>query len=373
VCFLDQPHHDGSSLYVTNPHPALGDKVTLFARVPNSTGVKAVHVRSVVDGEPAHTPAVIDRRDDTTSWWRATIDTHNPVVRYRFLLDRGELGYLWLNGSGVHRHDVTDMCDFRLTTFGAPPAWARDAMIYQIFPDRFARTGGPAALPDWAIAADWDTPVIEDLATRSRQVYGGNLAGIRQKLDHIASLGMNTVYLTPFFPAGSSHRYDATTFDHVDPLLGGDAALAELSRAVHDRGMRLMGDLTTNHTGDGHDWHHRARLDRDSAEADFYYWREYPDDYVSWLGVPSLPKLNYGSVELARRMVAGSESVVAKWLRPPYCLDGWRIDVANMTGRHAAEDRTVEIARRIRATMLAKKPRTTRRRAMSSGMPRAWR
>ncbi|MGH8889444.1 MAG: alpha-amylase family glycosyl hydrolase [Acidothermaceae bacterium] len=362
MCFVDQPrlldqaHHDGSSLYVTNPYPALGEKVTVFARVPHSSGVTAVHVRSIVDGEPAHTPAIVDRSNGTTSWWRATIEAHNPVVRYRFLLDRGERGYLWLNGAGVHRHDVTDTCDFRLTTFGAPPAWARDAMVYQIFPDRFARAGESATPPGWAIAADWDAPVIEDLATRSRQFYGGDLAGIRQKLDYIADLGMNTIYLTPFFPAKSSHRYDATTFDYVDPLLGGDAALAELSHAIHQRGMRLMGDLTTNHTGDGHEWHQQARHNRESAEADFYYWREHPDDYVSWLGVASLPKLNYGSAELARRMFAGPESVVAKWLRPPYCLDGWRIDVANMTGRYRDDDYAAAVARSVRATMAQVNP-----------------
>jgi alpha-glucosidase len=351
VCYLDEPHHDGSSRYVSNPYPELGERITVFARVPHQAKVRAVHVRTVVDGEPAHTPAVIDRRDDTASWWRATIESHNPVVRYRFLLDRGELGYLWLNGSGTHRSDVTDACDFRLTTFGAPPQWTRDASIYQIFLDRFAIGGERAALPPWAISAEWDDTVIDVVARRSRQVYGGNLAGIESRLDHVAALGANTMYLTPFFPAGSSHRYDATTFDHVDPLLGGDNALTRLTEAVHRRGMRIVGDLTTNHTGDAHEWHIAARHNPESVEAAFYYWRTHPDDYVSWLGVSSLPKLNYGSAELARRMFEGADSVVAKWLNPPFCLDGWRIDVANMTGRYRGDDYTASVARAVRATM----------------------
>jgi alpha-glucosidase len=368
VGYLDEPHHNGSSRFVSNPYPQLGERVAVFVYVPHRANVHAVHVRTVVDGEPAHTPAVIDRRDETATWWRATIEAHNPVVRYRFLLtgepggsehgssEQGRSGYRWLNGAGTHRGDVTDACDFRLTTFGAPPRWTRDASVYQVFPDRFAIHGARAALPAWAIQAEWDDPVIGDLAARSQQIYGGNLAGIESRLDHIAGLGANTVYLTPFFPARSNHRYDATTFEQVDPLLGGDHALASLSNAVHRRGMRIVGDLTTNHTGDRHEWHIAARDDPDSVEAAFYYWREHPDDYVSWLGVSSLPKLNYGSPELARRMFDGTGSVVAKWLRPPFCLDGWRIDVANMTGRYRSDDYTAAVARSVRATMAQVNP-----------------
>ena len=76
------------------------------------------------------------------------------------------------------------------------------------------------------------------------------------------------------FPGRSNHRYDASTFDVVDPLLGGDEALASLSRAVHARGMRILGDLTTNHTGAGHEWFARAQADRSSEEASFYYWTD---------------------------------------------------------------------------------------------------
>src|SRR5207253_3217763 len=78
--------------------------------------------------------------------------------------------------------------------------------------------------------------------------------GVEAHLDHIESLGANVIYLTPVFPAGSTHRYDSTTFERVDPLLGGDEALASLTRAAHARGIRVISDLTTNHTGDKHEW-----------------------------------------------------------------------------------------------------------------------
>ncbi|MFC3689921.1 alpha-amylase family glycosyl hydrolase [Aquipuribacter hungaricus] len=164
------------------------------------------------------------------------------------------------------------------------------------------------------------------------------------------------LYLTPVFPARSNHRYDASSFDEVDPLLGGDAALASLVAAAHRAGIRVMGDLTTNHTGAGHAWFRAAQADPGSAEAGFYYFTEHPDAYESWFGVPSLPKLDHGSPSLRRRLVEGPGSVVARWLEGPDGLDGWRIDVANMTGRKAGDDHNHEVARTVRRTMDATRP-----------------
>jgi alpha-glucosidase len=281
----------------------------------------------------------------------------NPVTHYRFLLDRGARGYSWLSGTGVHDRDVPDDRDFRLSTFGAAPSWATEAVIYQIFPDRFASSGQYHRLPDTATSADWYAdPVIAHGPTIEHQFYGGDLPGIQAHLDHIESLGINAVYLTPFFTSPSNHRYNASDFAQVDPVLGGNEALAALTKRLHDRGMRVIGDLTTNHTGLLHPWFQAGQRDRSSAEAGFYFWRDEDPGYLGWCEVPSLPKLNWSSDELWRRMVDGSESVVSRWLRPPYNLDGWRIDVANMTARHGADDRNHALARAIRATMTATRP-----------------
>jgi alpha-glucosidase len=324
-----RPHHDGSALHVSDPAPALGDTVTVFVRVPRGTRVARVHLRRLQDGEPVFSSAVVDRRDAAgDTWWRAELPVTNPVTRYRFLLGT-TAGVRWLTGLGVTHHDVPDATDFRLVAHPAPPAWARDAVVYQIFPDRFAMSPASAHrdTPDWAVRAGWDDPVGPGTNT----VYGGDLDGIARRLDHVAALGANTIYLTPFFPARSSHRYDASSFDRVDPLLGGDRALERLSAAVHERGWRLLGDLTTNHTGDHHPWFR--------AQRDFYYLDD-DGGYESWMGVPSLPKLNWGSAELRRRFA----TIARRWLADPYRLDGWRIDVANMTGRRGADDHAHEVA-----------------------------
>jgi alpha-glucosidase len=187
------------------------------------------------------------------------------------------------------------------------------------------------------------------------QYYGGDLDGITAHLDHIASLGANTVYLTPIFPARSNHRYDASTFDAVDPLLGGDAALGRLSDALHARGMRLIGDLTTNHCGDGHEWFQRAIADADSTEAGYFTFSHHPDEYVCWFGYPSLPKFDHRNPGLRRALYEGPESTTARWLGP-HGMDGWRIDVANMTARLGTIDLNHMVATTLRSTMAAANP-----------------
>jgi alpha-glucosidase len=139
---LDEPHHDGSGRYVSTLTPRLGDRVEVLVRVPVETQVEAVHVRTAPDGEATYTAARVDRTTVTEVWWRATLVCHNPVTTYRFLLTGGPSSYLWLNGTGVHRRDVPDASDFRLVAHDAPPpAWATGSVVYQIFPDRFARSG----------------------------------------------------------------------------------------------------------------------------------------------------------------------------------------------------------------------------------------
>jgi alpha-glucosidase len=350
------PHHDGSATYVSDLSPQLGDTVSVFLRVPRASGVRRALLRTIVDGEQELSETVVDRVSEHEVWLRGQVTLENPVVNYRWLLDGVPNGYQWLNGEGRHVHDVTDAADFRLSSHPAPPAWAADAVLYQIFPDRFAKSVDRPA-PDWAIPQDWDDPVVGTGAEAALQYYGGDLDGITAHLDHIASTGADTLYLTPFFPGRSNHRYDASTFDAVDPLLGGEQALARLTDAVHARGMRVMGDLTTNHCGAGHEWFRRAVADPHAPEADFFTFRDHPDDYVCWFGHPSLPKFDHRSAGLRRALYEGPGSTVARWLGP-HGLDGWRIDVANMTGRLGAVDLNHLVATTLRSTMAQVDPQS---------------
>jgi alpha-glucosidase len=347
-------HHDGSLTHVSTLAPRIGETVTVFAR---TAGATRVHVRTVVDGEPRYAPAEVDRRTPAgVTWWRAAVVVRHPVTRYRFLLE-GPGGHRWLTQSGVSGHDVPDAIDFRLVAHDPPPDWSRDAVVYEIFPDRFARS--PAAdgrtPPDWAVRCDWDTPVVASGPQTPYQLYGGDLDGIVARLDHLAALGADTLYLTPVFPARSNHRYDAAAFDRVDPLLGSDEALARLAAGVHGRDWRLIGDLTTNHCGDAHPWFAAATSDVAAPEREMFYVDD-SGDYESWWGFKSLPKFNWASPELRRRFFDGPGSVAQRWLLPPYRLDGWRVDVANMTGRLAADDHAHRVAAWTRAAATAARP-----------------
>ncbi len=321
-------------------------------RVPDACGTSRVRLRSTPDAEPAVVEAGIDRHEHGATWWSADLLLHNPVTSYRWLLDGGDLGRCWVNGAGVFHRDVTDDADFRICVAPPPPAWLAETVGYQVFIDRFANSATAHPEPDWAIPRGWDEPVDDTRGIRSRHWYGGDLAGIEAHLDHLAHLGVTLIYLTPFFPAGSMHRYDASTFEHVDPALGGDDALASLVSAAHELGIRVIGDITLNHTGVHHDWFRTASADPDSVERGFYFFDDAePFGYVAWHGVASLPKLDHRGAALRERFYDGDRSVVAHYLGAPFQLDGWRVDCANTTARFGANDDNHSVAGAARATM----------------------
>ncbi|GAA1524122.1 alpha-glucosidase [Agromyces terreus] len=360
---MTMPHHDGSPLHVSNAAPALGDAVRVRLRVPEAFGPLAwVGTRSNPNREPRFAEASVIATVDGWQWWEAAVEVENPVHGYRWLLVGADGRQHWLNQLGLSGTETRDRDDFRLVAHEPAPAWAASSVMYQVFPDRFARSDAADArpAPDWAFPAEWSDPQRLDPPYRSGQFYGGDLDGVREKLDHLVSLGVDLLYLTPVFPARSNHRYDASTFDHVDDLLGGDEALVRLVEAAHARGIRVIGDLTSNHSGDAHEWFRAAQADPEASEREFYFFRDeaHGGGYESWLGVPSLPKFDWSSTELRRRFIEGPDSVVARYLGAPFGLDGWRIDVANMTGRLGAADLNAEVRQTIRRTMLDVNPDT---------------
>jgi alpha-glucosidase len=330
---LDEPHHDGSEQYVLARPQRVGDEAVVRLRAPQA--IDRVVLRYVGNGEARGVTA----ERDGNGWWLARFPVETPNVFYRWLLSGGEAGYVWKNGAGLFDYDVPDADDFVMSTDAGGPAWHAEAVVYEIFPDRFASSGLDVALPGWAVRRSWDDLPTGDGPDTPFEWFGGDLRGIEAHLDHIEQLGANVIYLTPLFPAGSSHRYDSTTFDRIDPLLGGDEALESLTRAAHARGIRVVSDLTTNHTGDKHEWFV-------GGERDLYLFDEH-GDYESWWGIKSLPKLNWLSADLRARV----QAVARKWLEEPYALDGWRVDVANMTGRSGTTDVNRDVAPTLRAVL----------------------
>ena len=332
-----EPHHDGSELYVSNSAPKLGEKVTFKVRIPNSYKFDDALIRYYQDGEPRNSKLKKLKRNKVESWWAATVQIVNYETRYRFLF-AGQGKYDWLSATGLSNHDVHSNSDFQIIARPQYPKWLKSSVFYQIFPDRFAKTY-EKNLPEWAVPRKWELPPRDKSNFTGIEIYGGDLKGVEEHLDHVTQLGANGIYFTPFFPARSNHRYDASSFDEIDPLLGGNQAWFSLVKAANRRKIRLVGDITSNHCGAGHYWLAKAKSDKKSNEAGFFYWtKKYKWGYEGWWGLESLPKLNYGSKELRKVMYEAPNSIIRKWLSPKFGMAGWRVDVGNMTGKYGEID-----------------------------------
>jgi len=232
------------------------------------------------------------------------------------------------------------------------PAWVRDAVFYQIFPDRFARSG--RVHPPGRLEA-WDAPPTND------GFKGGDLYGVIDHLDHLTELGVNAIYLNPIFASAANHRYHTYDYFRVDPLLGGDEAFRALLEAAHGRGIRVIIDGVFNHCGRGF-WafHHVLECGRDSpyvgwfnVNPDFLAARRpldaYPIrptpaidharspwltrdgtwsfqelGYEAWWDLPGLPKLSVMNPEVRAYLL----QVAEHWIR--FGADGWRLDVPDL-------------------------------------------
>ena len=345
------PHHDGSELYLSSSSPKLEERVTFKFRAGSNFPIEQAILRLYHDGEPRFFPmkrSIIKGEQ----WWQVKVEIRNLKTPYRFLVVNGDT-YSWLNARGFQSHDVTSANDFQLLATPAFPKWIRSAIFYQIFPDRFATSRKYQHLkPEKFISRPWDQlPKGRDKST-GVEFFGGDLDGVSKHLKYLKKLGVNGIYFTPIFPAGSTHRYDASSFDEVDPLLGGDAALIRLAKKAKSAGIYLMGDLTTNHCGREHRWLQRSLKSKKAKEREFFYWdKSVKHGYEGWWGLASLPKLNYNSKKLRELMYEGKNSIVKKWLKKPYSLSGWRIDVGNMTGRYKGEDINGEVIAGVRKAL----------------------
>lgn len=348
---LIHPHHDGSELYVSDASPKIGDLLTLKVRVPKNYSFEKAFIRVYEDGEPRSYELNLGKSTDFEHWYQVRIKVVNKQIVYRFVfIGRGK--YEWLNAYGLSDHDVHSLNDFRIVAIPAYPEWIKDSVFYQIFPDRFAKSIANKNIPNWAQERDWNELPQGKSKNTGTELFGGDIVGVEDHLDYINDLGVNGIYFTPFFPSRSNHRYDASSFDHVDPLLGGNKALFSLVKKSRKLGIRIMGDLTSNHCGEGHKWLIKSLKDQNAKERDYFYWnKSEKHGYVGWWGLASLPKLNFNSKALRKAMYSGKKSIVRKWISPKFGMSGWRIDVGNMTGILGADDFHDEVMHGIRKAM----------------------
>lgn len=221
------------------------------------------------------------------------------------------------------------------------PKFFKGAVYYQIFPDRFFKSGSPDLkdkLTPFKIHENTgECPVYlpnENGKILNNDFYGGNLRGIEEKLDYIKSLGVSVIYLNPIFMAYSNHRYDTADYKKIDPMLGNDDDFKSLCSSAHDRGIRIIIDCAFSHTGSNSVYFDKdgvfgggAYSDAFSKYRSWYMFSKYPEKYESWWGIDTLPCVNELDEGFLNYIIFDDDSVVSRYLS--LGADGIRLDVAD--------------------------------------------
>ena len=222
------------------------------------------------------------------------------------------------------------------------PDWAKGAIIYQVFPDRFNKTGTvdlTGKLEPYTVHKYWHEEVdwqpTADGIVLNNDFYGGNFKGIIEKLDRIADLGVTILYLNPISKSFSNHRYDTGDYKVPDPMLGTVEDFKALCEAAHQRGIRVILDGVYSHTGSDSLYFNKngtfsgtgAYQSQNSPYSSWYTFYQWPNSYHSWWNFDTLPTVNKMDPEFIKYIITDEDSVVAHWLR--LGADGFRLDVAD--------------------------------------------
>ena len=266
------------------------------------------------------------------------------LIWYCFRLERADGRVLWLGKDGLAgREDGLPRWQLTVYDDARPaPDWFGRGVSYQIFPDRFCRLAVPDArgmVGDRLVHADWDElPAFgpdETGEVRSRDFFGGSLAGICSKLDYLASLSVTTLYLCPIFESASNHRYDTADYRAIDPMLGTEEDFRTLCREAEKRGIRVLLDGVFNHNGStsryfNADGFYPAPGAAQGPISPYYSWysfHPFPTDYDAWWGIKNLPAVNERNESYVNYIITGENSIVRRWLRAG--ASAWRLDVAD--------------------------------------------
>ena len=384
---------DGTAFYRNPSEPDCFEEVHLRFR----TGRENVDEVILVFDEQRYTMQKV-ANDKMFDYYEYTVKLGDSRVEYYFEVHSGHM-VCYFNSVGVCS-SVENYYNFSITPSFQTPDWAKGAIIYQIFVDRFYngdRSNDVETDEYFYIGegthknSDWmKYPREMDV----REFYGGDIAGVMQKLDYLQDLGVEAIYLNPIFVSPSNHKYDIQDYDYIDPHFGRivkndgenlqrdengnliihdpehpnkDAAryicrvtdkenleasnqlFIEFVEEVHRRGMKVILDGVFNHCGSFNKWLDReciyedapgyekgAFVSKDSPYRTFFKFREdtwpYNVNYDGWWGHDTLPKLNY---EESPKLYEYIMRIARKWVSPPYNVDGWRLDVAADLGQTA--------------------------------------
>ena len=370
---------DGTSDYVIPAEPGIHEKVRLRFRTARDD---AQEVCLISGGETLQMQKMSS--GEVFDYYETEVQLTDTMFVYYFRI-KSESEELCYHRCGVSEHPV-EYYNFRIMPGFSTPAWAKGAVMYQIFVDRFCNGDPSNDVEDGEYVyigepvckvKDWNEfPAAMDI----RRFHGGDLQGVLDKLDYLEELGVEVVYFNPLFVSPSNHKYDIQDYDYIDPHYGviaddggevlpegekdntratkyqnrtGDIRnleasnrlFAKLVEEMHTRGMRVILDGVFNHCGSFNKWMDRERIYEPQPEyekgayvsaqspyRDFFHFfdeREeawpYNKNYDGWWGHDTLPKLNYEDSPKLEEYIL---NIGKKWVSPPYNADGWRLDVA---------------------------------------------
>ena len=372
---------DVTSDYRNPAEPVPGDEVTIRLR----TGRYNVDKAYLVVDNVEHVMTRV-RSESMFDYYEAKINVGTDKIYYYFKVELGRT-VCYYNQIGAIK-DLNPYYNFQITPGFKTPEWAKGAVMYQIFVDRFYNGDKSNDVLDDEYnyigehvcqVKDWNKYPAQ---MGIREFYGGDLKGVLDKLDYLEQLGIEVIYFNPLFVSPSNHKYDIQDYDYIDPHFGvivddegevlreGDTDnthatryisrvtrksnleasndfFAKVVQEIHSRGMKVIIDGVFNHCGSFNKWLDKEHIYRDSADEyapgayeryespyhNFFkfYSNQWPDNnsYDGWWGHDTLPKLNYeGSKELYDYILR----IGKKWVSAPYNVDGWRLDVAAELG-----------------------------------------
>ncbi len=375
---------DTTEDYVCPMEPDLNEQITLRFR----TAKNNVDRVFVVSGEKKILMELAES-DENFDYYACTYRLGETKFHYHFEVETGRISVIY-DVRGLVR-DANEYYDFVVIPGFKTPKWAKGAVMYQIFVDRFRNgdlsndvvTGEYSYINEHVRRVeDWyRTPVHMDV----REFYGGDLQGVLDKMDYLEDLGIEVIYFNPLFVSPSNHKYDIQDYDYIDPHFGkivvdegeilkpGERNNSEASKYIsrvtnranleasnelfirvveeaHRRGIRVILDGVFNHCGSFNKWMDRERIyehapgyekgayvSADSPYNDYFDFKggewPYNGNYDGWWGHDTLPKLNYEGSKNLRDYVL---RIAAKWVSPPFNVDGWRLDVAADLGHSPA-------------------------------------
>ena len=372
---------DETENYRTPAEPEPGDVVNIRIRT-KSDNVEFVYL---VVGKLRQRMKLLGRKDGF-DYYGTDIKLGAQSIRYFFEIISGKI-QCYYNKIGITK-EIDEHYSFGIVPGFHTPDWAKGAVMYQIFVDRFCNgdTSNDVVSNEYCYIdekvqriEDWNCP---PRAMDVRDFYGGDLQGVMDKLDYLQDLGVDVIYFNPIFVSPSNHKYDIQDYDYIDPHYGkivndggevlqdwdkenahaskyiqrvtakenleaSNAFFARLVEEIHKRGMRVILDGVFNHCGSFNKWLDKERIyeNQNGYEKGAYVATDSPyrsffrfhgaqsNEYDGWWGHDTLPKLNY---EESPKLYEYIMRVARKWVSPPYNVDGWRLDVAADLG-HSEE------------------------------------